>query len=457
MKRHITVCLIIILSLVCNFSGKVSGNSGPTSWQGTSGAELLSIDEDTPIEVNEENLVFDFREIVDEGYTISSWITASYEMHNTSEEIENSMMTFPMMSYNSINSEDIQISVDGEKVQYELHPHSIYEDEDRKFSNIVGNIQSDYRNDTIFNGSTDGKIWTFDLLTSSNDYQEITLDLIFDPSKTQLLTDGFNSGHYEYGHVVIGADLKEGDQAFVYFKGEKPVMILSENASIREDDMSFMDYYHTYIIPRINRGNQNVAGENLTNQYNDVSLFNMLAERLQIYVYNQSSIVDIEDLVAILQGEQIVSANYQVAFEPGQIRTVEVSYKVKASMKNKAYGGKEDADYTFEYFLSPASSWLEFGRLNVEVLMDDVLWTLEDSSMILETNELGYRQTFQGLPEGDLFITLTRQQATSPIVKNSDAIELKELVTFFIALGILCCLVYIGLIILKRRGIRKGE
>lgn len=430
----------------------VTANSGPTYWQGTSGAELLSIDEDTPIEVIEENLVFDFREIADEGYTISSWITASYEMHNTSEDIENAMMTFPMMSFNPINHEDIQITVDGEKVAYELHPHSIYEDEDREFSNIVGNIQSDYRKDTIFNGSTDGNLWTLNLRTSSSEYKEITLDLIFDPSKTQLLTDGFTSGHYEYGHVVIGADLKEGDEAYVYFKGEKPAMVLSENASISVENMSFTDYYNTYIVSRINRDNEHSEVDYLTTQYNDVSLFNMLVERLQIYVYNQSSVVDIEQLVAILEGEQIVSANYEVSFEPGQTRTVEVSYKVKASMKNKSYGGREDASYTFEYFLSPAKSWLEFGELNVDILIDETLWQIEDSSLTLESVASGYRQTFQGLPEEDLFIILTRHQTTKSVDENAEAIGLKEWMTFIAALTTLCCLGFLGLLLLKRRG-----
>ncbi|GEM_PF-3218943 len=443
MKRIVSICILLLVVLSGISTIVVTGNSGPTSWQGTSGAELLSIDEDTPIEVIEENLVFDFREIVDEGYTISSWITASYEMHNTSKETENSMMTFPMISFNPINREDIQITVDGEKVEYELHPHSTYEDENREFSNIVENIQSDYRKDTIFNGLTDGSLWTLNLRTSSSEYEEITLDLMFDPSKTQLLTDGFNSGHYEYGHVVIGADLKDGDEAYVYFKGDKPVMELSENASINVENMSFKDYYITYIVSRINNDNK---------QYNDVSLFNMLVERLQVYVYNQSSVVDIEQLVAILEGEQIVSANYEVPFEPGQTRTVEVSYKVKASMKNKAYGGREDAAYTFEYFLSPAKSWLEFGELNVDILINETLWQIEDSSLTLESVASGYRHTFQGLPEEDLFITLTRQQTTKSVDVDSEAIGLNEWATFTVAIAIFCCLVFIGLLLLKGRG-----
>jgi hypothetical protein len=82
MKRIVSICILLLVVLSGISTIVVTGNSGPTSWQGTSGAELLSIDEDTPIEVIEENLVFDFREIVDEGYTISSWITASYVLQS---------------------------------------------------------------------------------------------------------------------------------------------------------------------------------------------------------------------------------------------------------------------------------------------------------------------------------------------------------------------------------------
>lgn len=84
--------------------------------------------------------------------------------------------------------------------------------------------------------------------------------------------------------------------------------------------------------------------------------------------------------------------------------------------------------------------------------MDESLWKLEDSNLTLETIASGYSQTYQGLPEGDIFITLTSQKATKSMSESTDAIGLKEWVIFFLTLATLCGLGYIGLLLLKRRG-----
>ncbi|HHY05244.1 MAG TPA: hypothetical protein GX534_08680, partial [Thermoanaerobacterales bacterium] len=57
MRRLIASIALIFLVFCC---GAAFANSGPVFWQGYPSSEIMSIENDSPIEVKKENLVFDF-------------------------------------------------------------------------------------------------------------------------------------------------------------------------------------------------------------------------------------------------------------------------------------------------------------------------------------------------------------------------------------------------------------
>src|SRR5690554_875888 len=100
-------CIIFLIStaIILSFPTFAFSNSGPTYWEGRPSSQVLSIDQNTPITVEKEDLVFDFsvnddpktRELYGEGYTLGGKVTASYQMHNPTDEPLKIQMAFPFI------------------------------------------------------------------------------------------------------------------------------------------------------------------------------------------------------------------------------------------------------------------------------------------------------------------------------------------------------------------------
>ncbi|HYE84698.1 MAG TPA: hypothetical protein VEG39_21355 [Clostridia bacterium] len=88
---------IISAAALLSFSIMVFANSGPAFWQGYPASEVMSIEENSPISVKSEKLVFDFSNCDDPDFTISGKVMATYEMVNPTEELRPVRMVFPFV------------------------------------------------------------------------------------------------------------------------------------------------------------------------------------------------------------------------------------------------------------------------------------------------------------------------------------------------------------------------
>ncbi|ABR47655.1 hypothetical protein Amet_1456 [Alkaliphilus metalliredigens QYMF] len=105
----------------------------------------------TPIIVENENLVFDFSGSSEFSYSIEGRVTATYEMHNPTNDLQSVQMAFPFVGrLDSLLPEDIVITVDDSMVPYEIYIRDVVESqgyvqqEDREinfdFQRIVSTI-----------------------------------------------------------------------------------------------------------------------------------------------------------------------------------------------------------------------------------------------------------------------------------------------------------------------------
>ena len=95
MKKGITslvMVLIVILSGILVYE-----NSGPVTWFQYPGISMITIDEDTPISVLNEELHFDFSNGEHADFSLIGEVSAKYRMKNTGEEDINSRMVFPFI------------------------------------------------------------------------------------------------------------------------------------------------------------------------------------------------------------------------------------------------------------------------------------------------------------------------------------------------------------------------
>ena len=87
--------LYIILTLVVLYlPAVVMANSGPTYWQGYPSSEIMLVKNNSPITVENEELVFDFSDYKGRSYTVDGKVTATYEMVNPTNKAQSVQMAF---------------------------------------------------------------------------------------------------------------------------------------------------------------------------------------------------------------------------------------------------------------------------------------------------------------------------------------------------------------------------
>ncbi|MGJ0848571.1 hypothetical protein ACR77J_18025 [Tissierella praeacuta] len=94
-------------------------NSGLTYWEGYLSSKILSIEENSLIVVENEDLIFDFskEEYLERGdHSMSGLVTATYRMSNQSNDNQTIQRVFPAISSLwQFNPENISIKVDSNR------------------------------------------------------------------------------------------------------------------------------------------------------------------------------------------------------------------------------------------------------------------------------------------------------------------------------------------------------
>ena len=80
------IAAIILITVLCSAAFAVLANSGPVFWKGYPYSDIMLIEENSPITVKNENLIFDFSDDNGSDYTIVGKVTATYEMANSADK-----------------------------------------------------------------------------------------------------------------------------------------------------------------------------------------------------------------------------------------------------------------------------------------------------------------------------------------------------------------------------------
>lgn len=105
------------------------------------------------------------------------------------------------------------------------------------------------------------------------------------------------------------------------------------------------------------------------------------------------------------EGEPVEAISFELTFAPDQEAQVTVEYRY-------ALGGYPDYDFNvkrgeIQYYLQPAAEWKEFGTLTINLYLDEDMPVITQSNLPFEkVASRTYQYQSQGLPEGDLEITI---------------------------------------------------
>ncbi|MEL7564064.1 MAG: hypothetical protein AAGU27_04205 [Dehalobacterium sp.] len=455
-------CIIIAVGLF-SFATMVLANSGPVFWQGYPSSEIMLIEDNCPIEIKNENLVFDFSSFKGSDYTISSKVTAAYRMFNPTNEPQSVQMAFPFVgSLDSLVPEDIHITADDSVLPYDVYVGDVVDSygdplqDDKKvsfdFAGIVSTITDELYQGKNFPEDEKGKLYTVNVKPTTDQRINFAVDFNFDDKKTKVLTKGFNRYERNDAKTKIAAWCYEPETVEIFVLGEDVELTINaySDGELREktdlltyqistQEIEIKPYLMKYIKNHTKVKNEGVIS--------DTQLYNLYAKALdKSFSYNMGY-SSMDDLTAEEHYQRILTIVYSVEFPEISEKKVSVSYITSGTM-DKTETAKPQ--YTFDYILNPAEHWGDFKNLNVKIITPQKAPYIIKSSIKLAKGENNtYTATLNDLPEDDLSFTLYEDEKISPVDQALGKLQ-RSFGYFTLVMISAIAVIFVGVIALRR-------
>lgn len=422
MKKQVISILLIAVALA--FPAAVAANSAPTYWQGYPSSEIISVREDSPIQVEKEDLLFDFHET---DYTMSAQVTAVYQMVNPTAEAQTVQMAFPFaQSLSSLSFDDMQILADGQPLPFEIYIGDSLEStrsgDEAGFdiNNVLKSISTAPYEPENFAADEVGRIHLLKVRPTTEQRINVAVDFKFDPAKTKVLTKGFNRyERREDNSVRIAAWCEREEILEIYVLGEDIRYSVSAFTDGRlqestgdyacvtsRESLSIQGYLRQFIQKNSAVEFYQPPGSVFAGQ-----LHNLYARSLDTSFTRNNGFATEEDLYSQEYYKRIMVFVYKAEFLPQVQKEVRVSYKTPGTMDSRE---TLEPTYTFEYLLNPARYWGDFKNLSVKILApEDTPYLIASSLDFTRETDRIYTANLEELPEGDLTFTLYSKEKIS--------------------------------------------
>lgn len=433
MKKNISLFICIVFTL--SFSNIVFANAGPTYWEGYPSSEILSVDKNTNIKVENEDLIFDFSvndnpetgELYYDGYTLSGRVAATYQMHNPTDDAQLVQMAFPFVGYTgNLARQNISITVDGIALPYEIYAGDVVgnrrgsvEEENKSvfdFDQIVSGITNEPYEAESFSGDETGTLYTITVSPDSGQRINYAIGFQHNPEKTKIISKNFNRFERSDNKIrlaswcdrptiveiyVLGEGINFNEEAFT--DGQLTQKTDSYVAETTTQEVELKAY-----LLKLAEENpwSEYEDENENDRYNlsETQLYNIYAKALDRYFTQNAGFISENDLMSQKHQDRIFTLVYNVEFPPDSTKSVSVSYKSSGTMDMRETGKPM---YTFDYILNPASNWSGFNNFNLKIITPQETPYIVKSSIELNKEESNiYTANLNSLPDEDLYFTL---------------------------------------------------
>ncbi len=399
-----------ILAACCLFLPSVGGivaeaNSAPAYWEGTGVAGVVSATENCPVTVEKELLTLDIQAFPfgEHADGIASF-TADYTFYNPTEQEIQMRLYFPFgklpdyVSVGELNGAGYQVLSDGGELSYSLrytyHPYrDLFALEEQ-----LNALQDDYRADGFFRPDTPVTFCNYDVSKG----EEYVCLLDYNRQKTRVIFDtGFRYCDVENGYTKVnvagfGIAGEEERTVSCYILGELPdelpVLYRVEDGALTEDAVYAEEKRHTTTLLEYA-----LLGKPTELAVSDVDFFNAYVEKVTLeqrsdrcaFYFNG---LDITELMGWY--------DYSLTIPPlGRVQNT-----VKGPLYPSIYGSTPV--YEYEYYLSPASRWADFGEF--ELVINTPFYVQDCSLNGFVQTENEYRLKRDNLPHGELNLTLSQ-------------------------------------------------
>ena len=421
---------LIIMCIMVLSAGAAWANSAQTSWEGQNRAGIIITDETCPLIVESELLTFDVQEFPSSRYTTREGylnyggkVTAEYTFHNPADYQVTATLAFPFgnepdYAYNYNPAADIyerntdtdkyDITVNGEKISSQLRHTFSYRYGQFDLEDDLPRLSDGYVKDSFY--SPDMPVTKYLYEISGVDeamYSAASASFVWKPDSSgrKIFFQEGGGLSNDNGEWILSTGADNGNRATIYIIGEanakEPEWKLSCNdpfgnekeiegkVALKETDvMTMKDFTLTYWTEE--------SGVSETDWYNAVITQFNLSDFGQGILSTDTSLDVSENLMRWYK--------YDITLGPGET----IVNTVTAPIYPAIDGGGKVPVYGYEYLLSPASTWADFGKL--DIVINTPHYMLDSSLKGFEKTESGYALSMDGLPDGELEFTLCSEE-----------------------------------------------
>ena len=445
------LCIMCLTMLILSFALPVSANSAQMFWYGVDSTGAVIVDGESPIVVEHEQLIFDIPEFPSNHYSseeeflaYDGKVTAEYTFYNPSDMTVTATLAFPFgnlpgyaQGYSDVDK--YNILVNGDEIEAEIR-HTL-SDSYGKFDikTDLSLLSDGYVNDRFYNPDLPVTVYQWSIGGIPGDVKwpvHVACDIPKGENGRVYYFPDQNSGHLQDdGDYRIGSFVRKNGQSIILYVFGEPLSALPEwkfykdggaedeeringtatfgsKETMRFEDFAFRNY-------------DEESGVSKTDWYNAV-----IAEiNSDATKYSNYPIVDLYRYESHFNGYLMRWYKYNV--------TLDAKEKLVNSVTAPIYPNI-DMTYVptvnkYTYLLSPASSWAEFGNLDIEI--NTPYYVTESSLGDFEKTDGGYRMNLKGLPEGELIFSLSTEENPTPRSKTPQGI-MKNIVYFLAFFGL---------------------
>ncbi len=461
MKKLRIVIIFILVAVMFSFSSLAFANSGPVRKERRPSSGIMTIDKESQITVEKEDLTFDFSDNDNSDYSINGKVTASYEMFNPTDDKKSVQMVFPFVGrLDNLSSNDIIIKADESELPYEVYFSNIDKDFNFEFDTIVSSINDKPHEAKNFKDNETGKLYVIDVKPTTEQRIVLAVDFKFNNEKTKVLSKGFSGYKGDDNGTHINAWFNKPETLEIFVLGEDIDLEISaytdrqlENKTdlfdyeISTQEIEFKHYVIENIIKKLSRINTDIVSES--------RVYNLYAKSIDEYFTYNHGFVSEHDYLDQDNHVRILAFVYTVDFPSNGRKNVSVSYKTSTSMDMTE---TSKPLYKYDYILNPAENWSDFKNLNIRILApDEAPYIIRNNIELIREEDKVYTASLETLPDNDFSFTLYEDEEITLL----DRIEGK----FFRRFGYLTPLVkgvaliiivIIILIVIVKKRIRKS-
>lgn len=417
--RRFREILIFALCILLALAPAVQANSGPTSWHGTTVSGMIVTGDSCPIVVEQETLTFDIQQFPANYYEdenaftdYTACVTAEYTFRNPTDAEVTVTLLFPFgvvpqyAPTQRILPQNYAVTVDGAEVETKLR-HSLAWGTDFDMEEDSGKLLTDYREHSFYHPELTVTKYIFQpagIPWSPRDVLEAELRLDTDPDRTKYLLDPANSFQTENGYALVGSALWEGETVEVFVLGEVPDGDLQWTFYRDENEingtMECLDTEQTTLKELVLSSRPADSDVSEVDWYN--AAIDLLTRSECGYGY-----LDGEPLESLL-GSLMGWYEYTLTIPAGGM----VVNTVAAPLYPDINSGWEPAIYSYEYLLSPARGWADFGTLDIYVKTPYHMTQCNLEGFAEEETGI-YALHLDGLPQKELVFVLSEDPAPS--------------------------------------------